>query len=113
MNLLQRIGVALAVLFITAGPLMAQTTAPAGGAAVKIERLSNVGVFIGAGIGAGLAVVGAGVGIGLIGSSALSAMARQPEFAGRTQTTMFIAAALVEGPAFLALIICLLCFFLG
>ena len=36
----------------------------------------------GAGIGAGLAAIGAGIGIGNIGSSALEAIARQPEAIG-------------------------------
>ena len=38
--------------------------------------------MMGAGIGAGLAVVGAGLGIGRIGGSATEGMARQPEIAG-------------------------------
>ena len=56
-----------------------------------------------AGIGAGLAVIGAGIGIGKIGGSAMDAMARQPEVAGKIQTAMIIAAALIEGVAFAAL----------
>jgi F-type H+-transporting ATPase subunit c len=53
-----------------------------------------------AAIGAGLAAIGAGIGIGRIGGSALEAMARQPELAGKIQTVMLIAAALVEGAAY-------------
>ena len=37
---------------------------------------------MGAGIGAGLAIIGAGIGIGLIGRGATEGMARQPEIAG-------------------------------
>ena len=48
-----------------------------------------------AGIGAGLAVIGAGFGIGKIGGAAMDAMARQPEVAGKIQTAMIIAAALI------------------
>jgi F-type H+-transporting ATPase subunit c len=55
-----------------------------------------------AGIGAGLAVIGAGIGIGKIGGSAMDAMARQPEVAGKIQTAMIIAAALIEGVALFA-----------
>ena len=55
-----------------------------------------------AGIGAGLAVIGAGIGIGKIGGSAMDAMARQPEVAGKIQTAMIIAAALIEGVALIA-----------
>jgi len=54
-------------------------------------------------IGAGLIVIGAGIGIGKIGAAALEGMARQPEQAGKLQTAMLIAAALVEGLAFAAL----------
>ena len=54
-------------------------------------------------IGGGLVVIGAGIGIGKIGASALEAMARQPELAGKIQTVMLIAAALIEGIGFAAL----------
>ncbi|KIA90805.1 MULTISPECIES: ATP synthase F0 subunit C [Kaistella] len=54
-------------------------------------------------IGAGLVVIGTGIGIGKIGAAALEGMARQPEQAGKLQTAMLIAAALVEGVAFAAL----------
>ena len=54
-------------------------------------------------VGAGLVVIGAGSGIGKIGAAALEGMARQPEQAGKLQTAMLIAAALVEGLAFAAL----------
>lgn len=54
-------------------------------------------------VGAGLVVIGAGLGIGKIGAAALEGMARQPEQAGKLQTAMLIAAALVEGLAFAAL----------
>ena len=58
-----------------------------------------------AGIGAGLAVIGAGLGIGRIGGSAMDAMARQPEVAGKIQTAMLIAAALIEGVALFAVVV--------
>jgi F-type H+-transporting ATPase subunit c len=61
-----------------------------------------------AGIGAGAAVVGAGIGIGRIGGSALEAMARQPEASGDLRANMIVAAALVEGVALFAVIVCLL-----
>ncbi len=53
-------------------------------------------------IGAGLIVIGAGLGIGKIGSSAMDAIARQPEASGKIQTAMLIAAALIEGIGFAA-----------
>ena len=61
-----------------------------------------------AGIGAGLAVIGAGIGIGKIGGSAMDAMARQPEVAGKIQTAMIIAAALNEGVALFAVVVALI-----
>ncbi len=62
----------------------------------------------GAGIGAGLGVLGAGLGIGKIGASAMEAIARQPESVGDIRSNMIIAAALVEGVAFFAVVCCLL-----
>jgi len=59
-------------------------------------------------IAAALTIMGAGYGIGRIGSSALESMARQPEVAGNIQTAMIIAAALVEGATFFALIVCII-----
>lgn len=56
-------------------------------------------------IGAGLVIIGAGFGIGLLTRSAVESMARQPELAGNIQTAMIIAAALIEGVSFFALII--------
>jgi len=67
---------------------------------------------LGAAIGAGLAVIGAGWGIGKIGGSAMEAIARQPEASGDIRMNMIIAAALIEGVALLAVVVCLLVFFL-
>jgi len=64
--------------------------------------------MLGAGIGAGLAVIGAGIGIGRIGGSATEGMARQPEIAGTIQTGALILAALVEGAALFAIVVTLL-----
>lgn len=61
-----------------------------------------------AAIGAGLVTIGAGLGIGRLGASAMDAMARQPEIAPRIQVGMLIAAALIEGVAFFAAVVCLL-----
>lgn len=61
-----------------------------------------------AGIGAGLAVIGAGLGIGKIGGSVMDAIARQPEAAGKIQTAMIIAAALIEGVALFAVVVALI-----
>ena len=61
-----------------------------------------------AGIGAGLAIMGAGKGIGAIGGSACEAIGRQPEAKGAIQGAMIISAALIEGAAFFALVICMM-----
>ena len=67
---------------------------------------------LGAALGAGLATVGAGLGIGKIGSSAMEAIARQPEVSGDIRTSMIIASALVEGVALFAVAVCALCLFI-
>lgn len=61
-----------------------------------------------AAVGAGLAVIGAGLGIGRIGGQAMDAIARQPEAASLIQTTMIIAAALIEGAALFAIVVALI-----
>lgn len=61
---------------------------------------------IGGALGAGLAVIGAGIGIGRIGGSAMDAIARQPEATGDIRSAMIIAAALVEGVALFAIVVC-------
>ncbi|MBM3165158.1 MAG: ATP synthase F0 subunit C [Bacteroidetes bacterium] len=58
-----------------------------------------------AAIGAGLAVLGAGIGIGRIGGSAVEGIARNPEAAGKIQTVMLIAAALIEGVALFGVVV--------
>src|SRR5438477_2381099 len=64
--------------------------------------------YLAAGIGAGLCMLGAAMGIGRLSSAALEGTARQPEAAGNLRTSMIIPAALIEGLAFFALVICLL-----
>ncbi|MBO7586603.1 MAG: ATP synthase F0 subunit C [Bacteroidales bacterium] len=64
--------------------------------------------WLGAAIGAGLSAIGAGIGIGNIGRDAMSAIARQPEAAGDVRTNMILAAALIEGVALFAIVVCLL-----
>ena len=59
------------------------------------------------GIGAGIILIGAGLGIGKIGSAAVESMARQPEVAGDIRGAMIVAAALIEGATFFALIVCM------
>ncbi len=67
--------------------------------------------YLGAGFGAAIAAIGAGIGIGKIGSSAMEAIARQPEAANDIRSNMIVIAALIEGVALFAVIVCLLCLF--
>ena len=67
---------------------------------------------VGACIGAGLVAVGAGIGIGKIGSSAMESIARQPESSNDIRTNMIVIAALIEGVALFAIIVCLLAIFI-
>jgi F-type H+-transporting ATPase subunit c len=67
---------------------------------------------LGAGIGASIAAIGAGIGIGNIGRGALESIARQPEAVGDIRSNMIIAAALIEGVAFFAIVVCFLILFL-
>jgi len=64
-------------------------------------------IIAGIAVGVGLTVIGAAYGIGRLAASAVESMARQPEVAGSIQTAMIIAAALIEGFTFFALIICM------
>ncbi len=92
--------------FVLASPAEAATTGT-----VAVESGSwfipggAAGVALGAGIGAGLVVMGAAKGIGRIGGAAVESIARQPEAGGRIFTSMLLAAALIEGFTFFALVI--------
>ncbi|MCH7720007.1 MAG: ATP synthase F0 subunit C [Planctomycetes bacterium] len=61
---------------------------------------------LGAGLGAGLTTLGAAKGIGNLAGKAIESMARQPEVKGNAFIAMIIAAALIEGFTFFALVIC-------
>jgi F-type H+-transporting ATPase subunit c len=93
------------VLMLLASPALAQP-AEGPGAATPAEGANLLGP-VGA-VGAGLAILGAGLGIGRIGGQAVEGMSRQPEASGNIQTAMIIAAALIEGATFFALIVCLI-----
>jgi len=81
---------------------------------IILDAAANLAPFakLGAGIGAGLAAIGAGIGVGLIGASALESIARQPEAMGDIRANMIITAALVEGVALFAVVVCVLILFL-
>jgi len=75
--------------------------------------LADAIVGLGASIGAGIAAIGAGIGIGKIGGAAMEAIARQPESAGDIRSNMIVIAALVEGVALFAVIVCILALFVA
>ncbi len=77
-----------------------------------ILALSGQFAALGAAIGAGVAAIAAGIGIGKIGSSAMEAIARQPEAVGDIRSSMIVIAALVEGVALFAVIVSALALFL-
>ena len=116
MKLMKKLGLVLAALVVSltsVNPALAQLT-DAQKYAQEVEKLRlEKGQPLnspgwGAGLGAGLVIIGAGVGFGRIGAAALESMARQPQTAGKVQTAMIIIAALLEGVAFFALVICFL-----
>jgi F-type H+-transporting ATPase subunit c len=61
-----------------------------------------------AGIGAGLSIIGGAAGIGRLAASAMEGIARQPNSAGDIRGAMIVAAGLIEGITFVALIITIL-----
>mgnify|MGYP000265016305 CR=1 FL=1 len=79
---------------------------------LQVADLASAYSKMGAAIGAGLAAIGAGLGIGRIGGSAMESIARQPESLGDIRANMIVAAALVEGAVFFAIVVCLLILFL-
>lgn len=113
MNRFFKIAALFLVLFLGASPIVALAAdAPAEGAAEKAApaaAASSQGhlIYLGGAFGAGLVIIGAAWGIGRIGATAVESMARQPEVAGNIQAAMIIAAALIEGVTFLALIVCM------
>ena len=79
---------------------------------VLLQAAAGAGIGkMGAALGAGLAAIGAGMGIGKIGASAMEAIVRQLEASGDIRSNMIVSAALIEGVAFFAVIICALVIF--
>jgi F-type H+-transporting ATPase subunit c len=106
MKLIKLIVLACGLFLVAGGSADAQPSeAPAAGAAIKpvAGPFSDLKA-----IGAGLVIIGAAYGIGSLAKASVESMARQPEIAGNIQTAMIIAAALIEGVTFFALIIILL-----
>lgn len=72
---------------------------------VLLQVTDSLGT-IGAALGVGIAVIGAAIGIGRIGKAAVEGIARQPEAGADIRTTMIISAALIEGVALFAIVVC-------
>jgi len=62
-------------------------------------------IGLGAGLGAGLAVMGGGAGIGRLTAAAVESIARQPEAAGDIRGSMIIMAAFIEGVTMFAILL--------
>ncbi|HKM53229.1 MAG TPA: ATP synthase F0 subunit C [Isosphaeraceae bacterium] len=103
MKLIKSAVLALGMLLLVQGATFAQEKSQTAAAPVVHYGFSDLKA-----IGAGLVILGAAFGIGGLAKSAVESMARQPEIAGNIQTAMIIAAALIEGVTFFALIIILL-----
>lgn len=80
---------------------------------VILEAVSNLEPLakVGAAFGAAITTIAASMGIGTIGKSALESIARQPEVTGDIRSNMIVAAALIEGVCFFAIVVCLLILF--
>jgi F-type H+-transporting ATPase subunit c len=92
---------AVGLMLLSATPVLAADEAAAGGAEANPWFFNKY-------FSAALIVIGAAYGISKLASSAYEGMSRQPEVAGSIQTAMIIAAALIEGFTFFALLICML-----
>lgn len=66
---------------------------------------------VGAAFAAAIVVLGAARGISNIGTTALESIARQPEAAGDIRSAMILSAALIEGVAMFAVVVCFLVLF--
>ncbi len=71
-----------------------------------MEGIGFVG--LGAGVGAGLAIMGGGRGIGHLAAAAMESIARQPEASNDIRGAMIIMAAFIEGVTLFAVVVCLL-----
>ncbi|MGB2869061.1 MAG: ATP synthase F0 subunit C [Bacteroidota bacterium] len=72
------------------------------------KQAAHQWAFFAAGIGSGLVVLGAAFGIGKLAAATMDASGRQPEVADKVRTAMLIAAGLIEGVTFFALVICII-----
>ncbi len=95
----------LLVVGVSAAPALAESGDASGARAPQDGTVSWVPLTA---VGAGLVCIGGGLGIGRLAASAMEGTARQPEAGGQIRTSMIIAAALIEGFTFFALIVCIM-----
>ena len=98
--------VAFLVLGAGALPAMASDNADGNAAAAQESTGFHLGPLVA--VGAGIVTLGGGLGIGMLAKAAMEGTARQPEAGGQIRTSMIIAAALIEGFTFFALIVCII-----
>jgi F-type H+-transporting ATPase subunit c len=91
-------------MLLAAASLLAQQGGGGTGPDAAMEGLKAVG----AGLGYGLAAIGPGIGIGVVVANAIQAMARQPEMAGTSRTTMFLGIAFTEALALIGFVVFIL-----
>lgn len=70
-----------------------------------MELDSTAIAYFAAGIGAGLTIIGGAGGIGKLAAAAMEGIARQPNAAADIRGSMIVAAGLIEGATFFALIV--------
>ena len=79
---------------------------------ILLEAISGASLAnLGAAFAAAAAVFAAAMGISRIGCTALESIARQPEAAGDIRSGMILSAALIEGVAMFAIVVCFLVLF--
>ena len=94
MKFVKMIALAFALLLVSQADASAQGTGTVNGPFSNLRELS-----------VGLVIIGAAMGIGNLAKGTVESMARQPEIAAQIQLAMIIAAALIEGATFFALIV--------
>jgi F-type H+-transporting ATPase subunit c len=85
----------------------AETVAPGGMAAATYFGNS----LVASGVGVGIAAGGCGIGMGLVISSALQGIARQPELQSKLQMNMFLGFALIEAQVLYVLFLAIIFIF--
>ena len=71
---------------------------------MESEGLKSIGAALAIGLGA----LGPGIGIGILAGKAMEAIGRNPEAAGKIQTSMILAIAFAEAIAIYALVVALI-----